>query len=221
MWGFIIQKIMAQRRMFSLDIIGSDAFIDMSVSARELYFQLGMRADDDGFVNPKNIMRMIGASNDDLKVLLGKRFLLPFDSGVVVVKHWKINNYIQSDRYKATKYLEEKSTLTIKENGAYTDSIQNVSKMETQVRLGKDSIEESMEQSSPTPTKEFFTNKDKQKEMFNWLVSTGIEESLARTELWEFIKYWKEPNTKGKERWQGQKFFDIKRRIGTWLKNVK
>jgi len=126
--------------MFSLDIVSSDAFLDMPVSVRELYFQLGMYADDDGFINPKKIIRMIGASEDDLRLLIAKRFVLPFETGVVVIKHWKINNYIQNDRYKPTRYLEEKELLKIKENGSYTESIQDVSKMETQVRLGKVSI---------------------------------------------------------------------------------
>lgn len=128
--------------MYSLQIVDSDAFLDMSAGAQLLYFHLGMRADDDGFVsNPKKIMRMIGANDDDLKVLLVKRFLLAFESGIVVIKHWKINNYIQNDRYTPTKYIEEKNGLTTKENGAYTDRIQDVSTLETQVRLGKDSKE--------------------------------------------------------------------------------
>ena len=107
-----------------------------------------MRADDDGFINnPKKIQRMIGATDDDLKVLLAKRFLIPFESGIVVIKHWHIHNYIQKDRYKETVYLEEKNMLEIKENKAYTldDSkmdtpcIQDGYKMDTQVRIGKDS----------------------------------------------------------------------------------
>lgn len=135
---------MAQRRMFSADIVASDAFLDMSTSTRELYFQLGMYADDDGFVNPKKIMRMIGASNDDLKVLVAKRFLIPFESGVVVIKHWLIHNLIRGDRYKETMYLEEKKLLKIKDNKSYTElattGIPNGNQMATQVRLGKDSI---------------------------------------------------------------------------------
>jgi hypothetical protein len=138
---------MAQRRMFSLDIVASDAFLEMPISSQSLYFHLGMYADDDGFVNPKKIVRMISASDDDLKILLAKRFLLPFPNGVVVVKHWKINNYIQNDRYHETKYLEEKKSLTIKENGSYTESIQNVSKMDTEASLGKASLE--LDKSSP------------------------------------------------------------------------
>lgn len=131
---------MAQRRMFSLKIVSSDAFLDMPTSSRELYFQLGMYADDDGFVNPKKIVRMIGASDDDIKVLIGKRFLLPFENGVVVIKHWLINNLIRKDFYQETIYLDQKKILEVKENKAYTDCKQNVNNLDTQYRLGKDSI---------------------------------------------------------------------------------
>lgn len=106
--------------MFAKTIVLSDAFLDMPLTTRCLYFTLGMVADDDGFVNnPKSIMRQCGAQEDDLKILLAKNFLIPFESGVVVIKHWRINNYLQGDRKKDTKYLEEMASLTIKENGAY------------------------------------------------------------------------------------------------------
>ena len=130
---------MAERRMFAKTIVLSDAFLDMPLSARCLYFTLGMLADDDGFVNsPKSIMRQAGASTDDLNLLLAKRFILTFDSGVIVIKHWRIHNYIQKDRYKESKYMEEKATLMIDQNGAYTECIQDVYALDTQVRLGKD-----------------------------------------------------------------------------------
>jgi len=129
---------MAERRMFAKTIVTSDAFLDMPLSARCLYFTLGMFADDDGFVNnPKSIMRQVGASTDDLNLLLLKRFILAFESGIIVIKHWKIHNYIQKDRYKETKYIEEKATLMLDEKGAYTECIQDVSKVETQVSIGK------------------------------------------------------------------------------------
>jgi hypothetical protein len=129
---------MAQRRMFSLKIVDSDAFMDMPQSSQLLYFHLSMRADDDGFVgNHKKIMRMVGSSDDDIKVLFAKRFLLSFESGILVIKHWKIHNYIQNDRYTETQYLDEKKSLITKENGSYTECIQNVSTPYTQVRLGK------------------------------------------------------------------------------------
>lgn len=112
---------MAERRMFAKTIVLSDEFLDMPLSARCLYFTLGMFADDDGFVNsPKGIMRQCGASVDDMKILLSKRFILSFDSGVIVIKHWRINNYLRSDRYASTKYVEEKSKLKLNDNGSYT-----------------------------------------------------------------------------------------------------
>lgn len=129
---------MAERRMFAKTIVLSDAFLDLPMSARCLYFTLGMLADDDGFVNsPKSIMRQVGASIDDMRLLVAKKFVLDFDTGVIVIKHWRIHNYIQKDRYKESKYIEEKNTLSIDQNGAYTQCIQDVSDMDTQVRLGK------------------------------------------------------------------------------------
>lgn len=136
---------MAERRMFAKTIIDSDAFLDMPTSTQALYFHLSMRADDDGFINnPKRIQRMIGVSDDDLKLLIAKSFIITFESGVVVIKHWKIHNYIRNDRYKPTTYEDEKALLEEKDNKAYTlkDTlgIPNGYQMDTQVRLGKDRI---------------------------------------------------------------------------------
>ena len=112
---------MAERRMFAKTIIDSDAFLDMPLSTQALYFHLSMRADDEGFINnPKKIKRMIGASDDDLKLLIAKNFVIPFESGVVVIKHWRIHNYIRADRLIKTVYKDERGMLDIKENGAYT-----------------------------------------------------------------------------------------------------
>lgn len=119
--------------MFSPEITSSDRFLDMGVSARELYFQLGMNADDDGFVTPKKIMRMTGCSEDDLKVLIAKKFVIPFPSGVVVITDWKINNLVRKDWYKETFYKEEKAQLQQDINNRY----QFVNEPSTQVRLGK------------------------------------------------------------------------------------
>lgn len=131
---------MAQRRMFSPDIVDSDAFLDMPSGSQLLYFHLAMRADDDGFVSPKKVMRTIGSTDDELKVLIAKRFVLVFESGVVVIKHWLIHNLIRADRYKSTLYVEEKAQIKVKENKAYTETtigLQNDNQMATQVRLGK------------------------------------------------------------------------------------
>ena len=115
---------MAEKRMFTKAIIDSDAFLDMPMSAQALYFHLNMRADDDGFVNnPKKIVRMLGASEDDLKLLLAKRFVLGFESGVIVIKHWRLHNTLRKDRYHPTQYQEELKALKIKDSGAYTDGL--------------------------------------------------------------------------------------------------
>ena len=113
---------MAEKRMFTQKIIDSDAFLDMPLSSQALYFHLNMRADDDGFINnPKKIQRMIGASEDDLKLLIAKRFVLCFESGVIVIKHWRMHNTLRKDRYNPTQYQDEYARLTVKENNSYTD----------------------------------------------------------------------------------------------------
>ena len=140
---------MAARRMFAKIIVDSDLFIDMPVTSRLLYYDLGMRADDDGFVNaPKKIMRMIGASQDDLKILVQRGFIIPFDSGVIVISHWRVHNYLRKDTYNETQYKEEKSQLILDDKNVYerivneplTDSIRDVDEPLTQVRIVKDRI---------------------------------------------------------------------------------
>ena len=112
---------MADKRMFSLKIVDSDLFLEMPLSSQCLYFQLSMRADDDGFVdNPKKIIKIIGANNDDLRLLIAKGFVIALDRGIIVITHWKINNFIRKDRYKPTMYIEEKQQLFQTENGTYT-----------------------------------------------------------------------------------------------------
>ena len=155
---------MAERRMFAKTIIDSDAFIDMPLSAQALYLHLSMRADDDGFVNsPKRIQRMIGAADDDMKLLVAKSFLIPFESGIVVIKHWKIHNYIRGDRKKQTVHSDEMLLLETKENGVYELNVSqmsvkcqsNVSQMSAQDRLGKDRLVESIaaDDTPPAPAK--------------------------------------------------------------------
>ena len=112
---------MANKRMFTMHIVDSDAFLDMPLSTQCLYFHLNMRADDDGFIgNPKRIQRLIGSSDDDLKLLVAKRFVLAFEDGVIVIKHWRMHNTIRSDRYTPTTYQEELSMLLIKGNKSYS-----------------------------------------------------------------------------------------------------
>lgn len=145
---------MAQRRMFSLKILDEDVFLDMPMSTRLLYYDLAMRADDDGFIgNPKKITRMIGCSDDDLKLLIAKQYLIPFQNGVCVIKHWLIHNQLRKDRHHDTMYLEQKNQIQVSKNGAYIlcEPIDNMGKihewqpngnqMATEVRLGKVSLE--------------------------------------------------------------------------------
>ncbi len=186
---------MAERRMFAKTIIDSDAFLDMPLSTQSLYFHLSMRADDDGFINnPKKIQRMVGCGDDDLKLLMAKRFILVFDSGVIVIKHWKIHNYIRNDRYKPTLYQEEKAELAEKNSKAYTFKTEVIEsenhlgipddnrmgyQMDTQVRLGKDRLVKDKKKNSVEPSStmhELFekvwktypkkTNKKKAREQF-------------------------------------------------------
>lgn len=135
---------MANRRMFSLNVINTDNFLEMPSSAQCLYFHLGMRADDDGFVSsPKMIAKIANCSADDLKILATKGYIIPFENGVIVITHWKQSNNIPKDRYKPTVYQEQKAQLAIKENSIYslyTECLQDDNKLYTQVSIGKDSI---------------------------------------------------------------------------------
>ena len=145
---------MAEKRMFAKTIIDSDYFLDMPISARLLYYDLAMRADDDGFINaPKKIMRIVGASEDDLRILVARQFVIPFESGVVVIRHWRIHNYIQKDRYHETQCVEERSMLSVGETGTYeigctqnvsmldTKCVQAVDEMDTQIRVDKTRVD--------------------------------------------------------------------------------
>lgn len=137
---------MANKRMFSLDVVDTDKFMDMPLSAQALYFHLGLRADDDGFVaSPKKIIKIVDCKQDDLKVLVAKGFVIPFETGIIVIRHWKMQNRIQSDRYKPTKYISERSRLEVI-NSVYkldTESVQDVLGMDTQYSIDKYSIDKS------------------------------------------------------------------------------
>lgn len=111
---------MANKRMFSLDVVNTDLFLDMPTSTQNLYFHLGMRADDDGFVaSPKQVMKLVNCTADDMRILASKGYVIPFETGVIVICHWKQNNYIRSDRYHQTKYIAEKQQLQ-ESNGIYS-----------------------------------------------------------------------------------------------------
>lgn len=215
---------MAERRMFAKTIIDSDAFLDMPMSARLLYYDLGMRADDDGFINsPKKIMRTIGATVDDMNILIARKFVIPFDNGVVVIKAWRINNYLRSDRYKETNYLEEKSMLEVEKTGMYTlkdDS--GIPLGIPMVDAGKDSIDKNSIGNTNTAKKidksneiielyhekcpslpKVLKNTDARRKMVNARLKDYTEDEIAKAfemaEESEFLR-------NGNETWKGASF---------------
>ena len=196
---------MAEKRMFTQKIIDSDAFLDMPLSTQALYFHLNMRADDDGFVNnPKRIQRTVGASEDDLKLLVAKRFLICFANGVIVIKHWRMHNTLKNDRYRPTQYQEEYALLEVKGNKAYTEKsaaealpaveplrIQSGSTLEPQYSIDKDSIgleEDSTEKY--TASKDAVCRTDVQRiiEKWNSLDLGQLKTIKAGTQRFEMLK---------------------------------
>lgn len=170
---------MARRRMFSLDVVDTDLFLDLPVSSQALYFHLGMRADDDGFVSsPKRIAATINASSDDLKLLVAKGFVIPFDSGVCVIRDWQLNNFIRKDRYAPTIYAAEKSMLFL--NGerysltpGLPDGNQMVDQRLTQDRVGKDSSGKEKREMGVSQAK---TLKERKKSMPKKFVPPSLDE---------------------------------------------
>ena len=209
---------MPERRMFTQRIVDSDAFLDMPLSTQALYFHLNMRADDDGFINnPKKIQRMIGASDDDLKLLIAKRFVLCFESGVIVIKHWRMHNLIRKDRYNPTQYQDELSTLTIKKNGSYTDRLDQLAttwqpdgnQLATQDRLGKDRLGKVSEDSAPNSQRFVAPSVSEVKQY--------IEEKGYHVDAEQFVDFY---DSKG---WivGKSKMKDWKASVRTWEKKVK
>lgn len=132
---------MAQRRMFNKVITNSDDFLEMPVSSQNLYFHLGMNADDDGFINNwKSIMKLSGAKEDDLKVLIAKQYIIPFDSGVIVIKHWRLNNYLRNDRYTETKFKKEAEQIHMDDSMVYQMDTSGIHRLD-KIRLDKISID--------------------------------------------------------------------------------
>lgn len=221
---------MAQRRMFSKKVTDTDTFLDMPLSTQALYFHLNMHADDDGFIdNTKTIQRMIGSSDDDRKLLVAKQFLLPFENRLVVIKDWRVRNYIQGDRYHKTQYINEKSQLIVEENNMYTRRVQDVSNMDTQVRLGKDRLgkdskdilSDSDEPDSKSIQKserdQMFetiwklypkkSGKATAKKDFDKAIKSGIDPELIKSKLEEYLKQIKAKQTPQQFIKQGSTWF--------------
>ncbi len=191
---------MAERRMFAKTIVLSDAFLDMPMTARCLYFTLGMFADDDGFVNnPKGVVRQIGASSEDIDTLITNKFLIAFDGGVVVIKHWRISNYLQKDRYCQTKYKELMDQLQLDENNAYTmpgsdTAAQSPDSMYThnvytqdrlgKVSIGKDSIDK--DNSVPSGTKKQKFMPPSVEEVRAYIAEKGM--NIDAEKFWNFYE---------------------------------
>ena len=195
---------MAQKRMFDKAIIDTDRFMDLSMSSKALYFLLGMEADDEGFVSYKKVMRIHGGNEDDIKVLIGKKFLIAFESGVVVITDWNSNNYLNKHRIKETEYQKEKAQLFLNSADKYelgTEPTEIKGKVNTPLRTAQSFFK--MEDSYHTLLAEF---------------SMGNNAATIEKEFKRFVLYWTEPNPSGtKERWQLQKVFDVKRRLYTWF----
>ncbi len=174
----------AQRRMFSLKVVDTDAFLDMPQSSQLLYFHLAMRGDDDGFVaNHKKIMRMLNINEDDYKILVLKRFIIPFESGVCVIKHWRIHNYLQNDRYVVTQYIREKNLLVIDKNTKkYTlkdNKNKNVYIPYTQLNLTKLNYKNNSDESPIIEVKEEI------KPLKSLYEQLGIKQNVRKVEKWQ------------------------------------
>lgn len=187
---------MADRRMFSKAIVLSDVFLELPHSAQALYYNLSMNADDDGFVgNPKSLVRLCGCKLDDLNILLEKKYILGFKSGVICIKHWKMNNYIQKDRYKSTTYQEELAELYIDEKGAYT-------KKQTDKKVVKDKPEVDFADVSKV-----LENKPTKREIQSYILSSGRKVNV--NEFWE--------ETCGCSIYRGNVIYDWKGLIDKWI----
>lgn len=195
---------MANKRMFTMKIVDTDAFLDMPLSTQCLYFHLNMRADDDGFIgNPKRIEKIIGANDDDLKLLIAKRFVILFDDGVIVIKHWRMHNTLSRDRYIETSYTDEKKKLLLKDNGSYSltngNSIDDTklierSNRQTQKRRKKDEqkthsdkdigLDKGLELDLDLDTE---LDKDKEKDINDLIVS---KDTIRQTDVQRIIDEW-------------------------------
>lgn len=219
---------MAQKRMFDRAIIDTDKFMDLPVSAKALYFLLGMEADDEGFVSYKKVLRIHGGTDDDVKVLMAKNFVIGFPSGVVVITDWKKNNYLNSERIKETEYTIEKAQLSI-EKGKYLMNadvkpmLNDCSTSIEEYSIEENSIEESIELTPNKISQDFFNNVNSEYRLkaLEYLLTKGLSEETIKSEMLKFISYWTELTGSGrKQRWETQKTFEVNRRLATWFSNI-
>lgn len=211
---------MAQKRMFDKAIIDTDRFMDLPMTAKAIYFLLGMEADDEGFVSYKKVMRIHGGQEDDINVLAVKNFIIKFPSGVIVITEWAKNNWLDNRRIRQTEYKKEREMLVLTEDKKYVLSNRLASIEEN--RIEENRIEENRERvETKVSPKNSFDSLENEKEAIITAITekTGLAENIVKNEIDKFISYWTESNQKGKQRWQMEKVFDIKRRLGTWFSN--
>lgn len=209
--------------MFDRAIIETDSFLNVSMSAKAIYFLLGMEADDEGFVSPNRVIRLYGGELGDIKNLIDVGLIIPFQSGVVVITDWKQNNWLDNRRIKPTQYQEEKKQLEVGDNNKYllSNGLANAKRVE--YRGVENSIEQNSRVEGMTPAqeaKDFFNGNVE--ETFNYFKEKGLPETTLRHEFQKFISYWTEKNKSGtKQRWETERTFEVRRRLATWLDRVK
>lgn len=208
--------------MFSNQVINSDAFLDMNMSAQALYFHLNMNADDDWFVSPKRIMRMLWSPDDDIKLLVMKWFVLPFADWVIVITHWKVNNnQIKLDRYTPTLYQEHLQNMTQLDKVYALElvGVQNGDKLEAKsrvekIRLEKKRKKESEKKISPPPSEKLSLKKEIEIKQSNGEMPAELTPYLD-----DFINHRSEPDKRGNEKWTKEKTWDITLRLRKWKRN--
>jgi hypothetical protein len=208
---------MAQKRMFDRAIIEQDKFLNISLSAKAIYFLLGMEADDEGFVSPNRVIRLYGGEAGDLKNLIDTGLVIPFQSGVVVITDWNQNNWLDDRRTRPTQYQKEKKLLLLTEHKQYV--LSNGS-----ARVEEKSIEQSrIEEKRVTPAQEArsFFEGNIETILKEFVDKTGVNEDTLKKEFAKFILYWTEKNKSGtRQKWEQQDTFEVKRRLATWLGRV-
>ena len=216
---------MAEKRMFAKSMIDSDTFLEMPVSARLLYYDLSMRADDDGFINsPKKIMRMTGATTDDMNVLIARKYIIPFDSGIIVIRHWRINNYLRADRYHETVYLAEKAQLKLEGNVYYKEG-EEIPPLEGGIPLGipvgdadKNSIDKNSIDKNSTSSKTKKFTPPTVEEVKEYITSRTNVGETHPVDPERFVDYY---TVNGWMQGKGKPIKDWKACVRTWEQNAK
>lgn len=211
--------------MFDRALVDTDRFMDLPMTSKALYFLLGMEADDEGFVSPKKVLRIHGGSDDDVKVLIAKRFLIPFESGVVVITDWNKNNWLDSRRVRPTEYQKEKQQLVLTDGREYVLSTCLADAKREEYRIEENRVEQSRGvaaiAAAPVDLARDFFNQGQTYDEIRAALVARIQPAIVDRELSKFVSYWTEPNKTGsKQRWQLQQTFDVKRRLHTWLERA-